>query len=99
MNDKNYEQSKGCLIQSLLDGEWRRLNHHRIRPVPFTEGSKVIVMGGTTSNINSVTGCRDTQEVFDRDKPTAGWVVETIVENVGCHRLSQRIWIDCPIQF
>ena len=41
VNDSNYEQSKGCLIQSLLDGQWRRLEHrmniHRIRPVLFTE--------------------------------------------------------------
>ena len=62
----------------------------------FAEGGKVIVMGGTTSNVNSRTGCRDTQEIFDRDKPSEGWVVENIQENSGCHRSGgRRMWIDC----
>ena len=99
-NDEDHVQSKSCIILSLLDSDWRtlefKMNLPRIKPVVFTEGSKVFVMGGTTSNINSDTGCRDTQEVFDREHPSEGWVVENIDENVGCHRSEgQRVWIDC----
>ena len=62
------------------------MNLPRTKPVLFTDGSKVIVMGGTTSNINIETGCRDTQEVFDMEQPSGGWLVKNIEENVGCHR-------------
>ena len=72
------------------------MNLPRIKPVVFTQGSKVIVMGGTTSNIHSDIGCRDTQEVFDREQPSEGWIVEDIEENVGCHRAEgQRVWVEC----
>ena len=89
-NDEDHDQSNSCNILSLLDSYWRtlefKMNLPRIKTGVFTEGSKVIVMGGTTSNINSETGCRETQEVFDREKPSGGWVFVDMEENVGCHR-------------
>ena len=67
--DRNIEQSKSCRALSLREGKWRHLeqkmNIHRIRPVMFVAGRKVIVKGGSTSNIHSMSGCRNTQEVSE----------------------------------
>ena len=83
------------------------MNIPRLNPVVFSVGTKVIVAGGTTSNINNDTGCRNTHEVnitsgvffsyfylqvFDREDPSAWWMVEDIEENTGCIRSSQRGW-------
>ena len=69
-SDEDHDQSKTCMIQSLLDGKWSTLeqmmNLPRLKPVVYSVGTKVIVTGGTTSNINSDTGCRNTQEVNKR---------------------------------
>lgn len=66
-DDEDHDQSKSCMILSLLDGTWRifehKMNLPRLRPGVFSEGTKVIVKGGTTSSIHSNTGCRDTREV------------------------------------
>ena len=66
-NDEDQDQSKTCMIQSLTDGKWSTLEHRmnfpRLKPVVYSAGTMVIVVGGTTSNINSDTGCRNTQEV------------------------------------
>ena len=60
------------------------------------ERNKIIVMSGTTSDINSRTGCRTTQEVFDKDKPGEGWIVEDIDEHRICEGSSGNLIIDCP---
>ena len=48
-NDEDHDQSKSCIILSLLDSDWRtlefKMNLPRIKTGVFTEGSKVIVMG------------------------------------------------------
>ena len=66
-DDRNIEQSKSCQVLGLGDGKWRQLdqkmNISRIRPVMFVAGRKVIVMGGSTSDVNIESGCRNTQEV------------------------------------
>ena len=61
------KQERGCMILNTLDGKLRKLdqmlNIPRNKPLMDIEGSKVMVKGGTTSAIESKTGCRDTQEV------------------------------------
>ena len=114
-NDVNHQQTKSCKRLSLLDGQWRTLDHQmnqpRIRPVMFVEDTKVIVKSGTTSDIHSKTGCRDTQEVikekevftssyfvfqvFDRDNTTIGWVMEDVEARSICQLSSQILTIDC----
>ena len=98
-NDEDHDQSKSCLILSLTDGQWTtlefKMNLPRLKPVVFAEGGKVIVMGGTTSDINSRTGCRDTQEDFDTNNQSLGWVVEPIEERNTCQISSQIVTVDC----
>ena len=50
-------------------------------------------MGGTTSDVNSETGCRDTQEVFDLDNPGIGWQLEDIEDNYSCCRYTDILHI------
>ena len=91
-----------CQILSLVDGKWRTFEHNmnisRIRPWMVLEGRKILVMGGTTSNVNSRTGCRGTQEVFDIDKPEDGWVTEEIEEHRICEGSSGNSIIQCPLK-
>eukprot|EP00092_Neocalanus_flemingeri_P057691 GFUD01068633.1.p1 GENE.GFUD01068633.1~~GFUD01068633.1.p1 ORF type:complete len:340 (-),score=53.41 GFUD01068633.1:121-1140(-) len=95
----NYEQSKTCLILSLLNGKWTPSKHRmaepRIKPVMFVAGGKVIVKSGQDSDVNSRTGCRATQEVFDRDNSTEGWVSQHMEENHFCQMPSQLVTINC----
>ena len=67
--DQNLDQIKTCLILSLLDGRWRTFEHQmvhpRIKPVMFVDKNRVFVISGVTSDVNSDTGCRDTQEVIN----------------------------------
>ena len=67
--DNGYGQSRTCLILDLLVGYWRafehKMVHPRIKPVMFVNQSTVFVMSGVTSDVNSKTGCRDTQEVCE----------------------------------
>jgi len=99
---KDLGHSKNCSILSLLDGTWRpfkyKMNLPRLRPVVYAEAGKVVVKGGTTSNIHSNTGCRDTQEVFNKADQSEAWALEDIADNISCRRSSQRTWtisIDC----
>ena len=61
------DQNRTCLILSLVYGRWRTLEHKMIhprkRPVMLVDQGAVIVMSGVTTDVNSNTGCRDTQEV------------------------------------
>ena len=65
--DRKDNQSKSCKILNLFTGNWRtlenKMNLHRIKPVMFTDGSKVIVLSGIDSHPNNKYGCRNTQEV------------------------------------
>merc|ERR1711936_210234 len=82
------EQDRTCKILNLLDGQWRTLEHRmnkpRIKPWMFVEGRRVIVRSGVTTDIFSKTGCRNTQEVFYKDKPELGWSTEQIEETNSC---------------
>jgi len=86
--DMMYDQ-KSCVLHNIFNIEMRRLNYKmnypRVKPQMAIKGNKVIVSGGTTSDISSRTGCRKTQEVFDTCNPSAGWIVEDISENESCH--------------
>ena len=88
------DQSRTCQILSLLDGSWRLFEHTmndlRVKPLLFVEGRKVIVRGGTDSDVNSRTSCRDTQEVYDMDKPNEGWSIEKIEEKNICNGTTQK---------
>ena len=98
-NDEKNVQSRTCLILSLADGRWRTLEHKmndpRIRPWMSVDGNMVIVRGGTTSAINSKTGCRATQEVYHLDNPWKGWVLEDVEEKDICGGSTQNINIYC----
>ena len=92
------DQARTCLTLSLTDGEWRLVDHQlvypRIRSVMLVDRGRVVVMGGTTSHVNSGTGCRDTREVLH----PGGWVVETVQEMDICHTAvtnNQLVVIDC----
>ena len=97
--DRDPQQSMTCQALSLVDGKWRHLkdkmNLPRIKPVMFLFGRKVVVMGGTTSDVNSKTGCRDTQEVFDLDNPGLGWQREDIEDNHSCYSSTEIVHIEC----
>ena len=73
------------------------MNHLRIKAVMTVSGNMVMVMGGVTSDINSRTGCRDTQEDFDTNNQSLGWVVEPIEERNTCQISSQIVTVDCHL--
>eukprot|EP00091_Calanus_sinicus_P003127 TRINITY_DN13289_c0_g1_i1.p1 TRINITY_DN13289_c0_g1~~TRINITY_DN13289_c0_g1_i1.p1 ORF type:complete len:140 (+),score=38.05 TRINITY_DN13289_c0_g1_i1:185-604(+) len=94
-----YDQIRTCLILSLVDGRWRifeqKMIHPRMRPVMVVDQGAVIVMSGVTSDVNSNTGCRDTQEVF-HPLYSDGWAVEDIGEVEICHEVDTHVLnIDC----
>eukprot|EP00092_Neocalanus_flemingeri_P032653 GFUD01035518.1.p1 GENE.GFUD01035518.1~~GFUD01035518.1.p1 ORF type:complete len:204 (-),score=39.33 GFUD01035518.1:64-675(-) len=95
------DQSTTCQILNLVDGRWRTFEHQmgvsRIKAAMFVEGSKVMVLSGVTSDINSRTGCRDTMEIFDTDRPDMGWIMEAMEENSICDGHSELVYIDCNI--
>merc|ERR1739840_62122 len=97
--DRDPEQTKSCQALSLIDGKWRHLedkmNLPRIKPVMFLSGRKVVVKGGTTSDANSNTGYRDTQEVFDLDNPGLGWQREDTDDNYSCYSSTEIVHIEC----
>jgi len=97
--DMDPEQSKTCHVLNLVDGSWetmeKKMNLPRRRHVMFLSGRKVVVMGGTTSDVNSKTGCRNTQEVFDLDDPSLGWQLEDCEDNYGCFSSTEIVSIDC----
>jgi len=93
------EQDRKCQILNLLDGQWRtfehEMNYPRLKSWMFVEGRRVIVRSGVTTDIFSSTGCRDTQEVFHKDKPELGWSIEQIEETKSCDGLIENFNINC----
>ena len=71
------------------------MNLPRINPVMFLSVRQVVVMGGTTSDVDSKTGSRDTQEVFDLDNPGIGWQLEDIEDNYSCYSSTEIVHIEC----
>ena len=99
-NGYDIDDAKNCYILNMVDATWRILetkrNIPRLRPIVMLEGRKVVVMGGTTSDPNSQTGCRDTREVFDLESPDNEWSVEPFPQNLGCEtKERERLWILC----
>ena len=52
-------------------------------------------MRGATSNVNIETGCRNTKEVIDLDKPDTGWQKKNMEDNNICDVTSELAYIDC----
>merc|ERR1719419_1785293 len=93
-NITDLSQSWSCKVLNLVSGTWttlgKKMNKPRLMPVVSVVGSKVMVIGGATTDWKRDTGCRNTKEVLDLDYMDDGWKLEDVDENETCHRSTAR---------